>query len=1445
MAIRVWAFGGGKGGVGKSLVCAVVGAELARRGLRVVALDADLGAANLHTLLGVLQPARTLDDFVRDPEARLEDVCLETEVPNLRLISGAAAILRAAHPRPTERARLVDALLGLDADVALLDLGAGTHYGTLDLFNLAGTGLVVTGPEPTSIQNAYGFLKAALFRRIELGAGERPSVRAGLGRVVRPRDAAERLDAVGSLVEALRAADPDSGEVVAALVADQRARLVVNQGTPREERRVLGALRVVCQRYLDVDLAHAGTLPVDAEVRMAIRRMKSVARAAPVGPLADAVRSLVDDVWAADRPPRPDLLARVDAQPSLVADPLGVAAERPETAEGVDPGPTRAAMAAGEEGGASAPAPGRAPDAGGSGDDSVAAPAAGVDEVAPAAGLGASDDERAAEDAPAAPDASSPDRPDEPDAPPAADADPWADEAPADAVPPEVVAEPSEAPDAPPGADADPWTDEAPAEAVPPEVVAEPSEAPDAPPAADADPWAEEAPAEAVSSEVVAEPSEAPDAPPAADADAWADEAPAEAGSPAVVAEPSEAPDAPPGADADPWADEAPAEAVPPEVVAEPSEAPDAPPAADADPWGEADPWADEAPAEAAPREAVPEPSVAPDAPLAADADAWDDAGMGEAFSPEAGAETATAQAAGPAADVKPPAAAATTAARSPGADADAEPPRAPTDGGADSAGTPLERAPWDGAFPTGTDGAVDLDDVLAVDAAPASDALGALPLAELDALGALPLAELEELGELPLAEVEELGELPAGVMGADVAPRPAAKRTVDRMDAAELALREGAGPAAVGRARPWGEGLDRAGTPPPSTTVARVGDEGPTIAAPAPSPVAPRTDDASAEPAGGRVPRADDEPARAVAAARGAEAPADAVDLPISEDPADSADIPTAPPLGEDPVSAVEDGPHDVEHVGGDAEPAWGPEGVRADSAPEGAGGRASKGEGQLSAGPADDDEAWADALDAAFAESEDWAVESAAATDPGVESAWNAVALDAGVDGGAPASAGAPPPRVSDDRSLGWPPAVSAGPGEVADQPSLARADHGPLSPDAGDGAAPRAAAAGDGAAPRAAAAGAGDAAAPSGQALGAADSAGGAAVPVAHVDAAAVAASLEAATLAAPIPAWPGEGPLGGGALSAVTGATDDAEPFWPEAEETPSSAGGGAFGPYDSLPDFDPSSLDPVSGGSLHDETPPPEAAPPSGGRSLPGVTPFDRPRTVDEDVEHAFDDLVDRPAEAPVAPAASPGGSPPAASGPVESPPRPPSVVPPAPASSLPGIPASWVAQMGHEVEDDGLDAYDPWDDVELASSAGAAGPPRTGALQADPLATWPPAEATPRAAGRRPGAPLPDPPSHPSTGIDEGVTTPDGALHVQTIDLAPGHAFIRQSIFRDGRLVHRVDHPYEDLLDPKGTALDPQRVPARVESLHRQVVDVTRRAGLEGLAQLPASEGDR
>src|SRR5512136_1558160 len=49
---QIWSVGGGKGGIGKSLIAASLGWQLARMGRRVVLVDADLGGANLHTCLG-------------------------------------------------------------------------------------------------------------------------------------------------------------------------------------------------------------------------------------------------------------------------------------------------------------------------------------------------------------------------------------------------------------------------------------------------------------------------------------------------------------------------------------------------------------------------------------------------------------------------------------------------------------------------------------------------------------------------------------------------------------------------------------------------------------------------------------------------------------------------------------------------------------------------------------------------------------------------------------------------------------------------------------------------------------------------------------------------------------------------------------------------------------------------------------------------------------------------------------------------------------------------------------------------------------------------------------------------------------------------------------------------------------------------------------------------
>ena len=183
-APQIWAVGGGKGGVGKSVIASSLAAAIAGTGRRCVVIDVDLGGANLHTLLGVSRPLRTLSHLLTGEVASLAELMVPTSVPNLWLVSGNHALLDMANPKHSQKEKLFRHIRGLDVDDVVLDLGAGSAFNVLDFFLLARRGLVVVTPEPTAIENAEHFLKAALYRSLRVVAG-RPDVRAAILRAPR------------------------------------------------------------------------------------------------------------------------------------------------------------------------------------------------------------------------------------------------------------------------------------------------------------------------------------------------------------------------------------------------------------------------------------------------------------------------------------------------------------------------------------------------------------------------------------------------------------------------------------------------------------------------------------------------------------------------------------------------------------------------------------------------------------------------------------------------------------------------------------------------------------------------------------------------------------------------------------------------------------------------------------------------------------------------------------------------------------------------------------------------------------------------------------------------------------------------------------------------------------------------------------------------------------
>ncbi|MBL8949812.1 MAG: P-loop NTPase, partial [Myxococcaceae bacterium] len=250
-ARRIIAVGGGKGGIGKSMVSANLGIALAQRGSSVVMVDADLGGANLHSCLGVPQPTVSLSDFIDKRFATLGEVAVPTGVERLRLISGARDVLDAANPRHAEKQKLLRNIRGLDVDYVIVDLGAGTGYNVLDFFLLADTGVVVLLPEPTSIENAYRFIKAAFFRRLqlmekELGCGELISaaLSGGEGAARTPLE----------LLAQAREKHPESVALLEQAVNGFHPQVVLNQARTRTDHELGAQVCGASKKFFGLDL---------------------------------------------------------------------------------------------------------------------------------------------------------------------------------------------------------------------------------------------------------------------------------------------------------------------------------------------------------------------------------------------------------------------------------------------------------------------------------------------------------------------------------------------------------------------------------------------------------------------------------------------------------------------------------------------------------------------------------------------------------------------------------------------------------------------------------------------------------------------------------------------------------------------------------------------------------------------------------------------------------------------------------------------------------------------------------------------------------------------------------------------------------------------------------------------------------------------------------------
>lgn len=283
--------GSGKGGVGKSILAANLSMLLAKRGKRVVLADLDVGGADAHILFGMLNPPRTLTDFIDRRVERLDEVLQPISAhPFLQLLPGTGDTLATANLPYAKKKRLIRHFAQLQADVIVVDIGAGTSYHALDFFLMADHYVTVATPDPTSVLDLYRFIKLAAIRRVLSAFLSRDAVSEALSE----RD----FSSIEEVIQAVAETDPNAREVASRTLQGFQPYLIVNRVSGKSRVNVLH-LKKLLQEYVGGDLTTLGEIPDDPAVTRAVRSFLPVVECEPTAPAALALSQAADALLAA------------------------------------------------------------------------------------------------------------------------------------------------------------------------------------------------------------------------------------------------------------------------------------------------------------------------------------------------------------------------------------------------------------------------------------------------------------------------------------------------------------------------------------------------------------------------------------------------------------------------------------------------------------------------------------------------------------------------------------------------------------------------------------------------------------------------------------------------------------------------------------------------------------------------------------------------------------------------------------------------------------------------------------------------------------------------------------------------------------------------------------------------------------------------------------------
>jgi flagellar biosynthesis protein FlhG len=247
--------------------------------------------------LGHHAPKSGIGTFLNDAKADFSEVIADTDVRGLRFIPGDTEIPGTANLKPQQLKTLVRRFLALkeDADILILDLGAGTHQSILDFFLLSTQGIVVSAPAVTAVLNAYVFLKNTVFRLMFTVFGKGSPARTYLEKMRKDGSGHQRLY-IPQMLPEIHRIDRDSYDKYMTRVAHFHPRLIMNMIDDPKDADVAMKIRRSCEEYLAIRIEHLGVVYRDSLQDTALAARLPIILYKPQAVLSQAVYRIADKI---------------------------------------------------------------------------------------------------------------------------------------------------------------------------------------------------------------------------------------------------------------------------------------------------------------------------------------------------------------------------------------------------------------------------------------------------------------------------------------------------------------------------------------------------------------------------------------------------------------------------------------------------------------------------------------------------------------------------------------------------------------------------------------------------------------------------------------------------------------------------------------------------------------------------------------------------------------------------------------------------------------------------------------------------------------------------------------------------------------------------------------------------------------------------------------------